>query len=392
MEYRHRGYTGEDAERDELDRQIRAAATRQLDGQIAQYRTPAKLKWQPYDYEISAREILAHRAGDPLPREVHPLTEQRLQARSHWSNIDLARDILAASFGDQVLGWNDRQVHASAITTHVLGDLFSATANSRVLTRQPRLLDKLFTFTHAVELPNYLAATVGTFELTEEVGPALTVLQEWQTVDPQATTEAVALRMAPLRLRFSEQMVVNDDANAMRAIVDATVTSASQNELARAFGLLTANGAMADGDNLFIDANTTAGQSKNAAAIDAGIAKLRAQLIHGQAADIEPFALLVPAADEGTARTVVHDMGGPEWLRVVGTSYLAAGAWYLTGDPTVWPVVSRATMAGSSGMSLRFTSGMPNEFEGSRDVILEALHTYEYRAISRTGICKIAIN
>ena len=393
MAYRTRGYTAEDRERDEMDRrQLQAAKAAHLDHQIAAYRTPRALRWGPMDYEASAREILAFNAGERLPTEPHPLTTQRLQSRSQWHVLDLARDILAASHGDHVLALDERQIHAAAIASHVISDLYADTANARVLRRQPRLLDKVIRWTRPLEISNYLPTTAATIELEGGIGTPSIHPQEWQTVQPVAAHEAVALAMVPIRLRFTEQMIVDDDVNAVTAILDAVVNSAAQAELNAAFSVLNTAGNLSDGESLFIASNTVEGQSKNAAAIDAGIAKLRAQNLNGQAADIEPDILLCPAADEATVRTIVHNLGGDGWITVIGTSYLTAGAWYLAGDPEVWASVTRATMAGSNGASLRFQAGALVGSEGARDATIGGFHAYRYQAVSRTGLVKIEVS
>lgn len=349
--------------------------------------------WSAQDKRESAAEILAVKAGERLPEDPHPLTRQRLATRSDWTTVDLLRDILAAQWGGHVVDWSDRQILAHGAGTAELGELYHANANRRLLTRQPRLLDKVFAFCAPTEAKDFKPQETGLFDLEVGIDTASDAIREWQTMKPKATSEAVALRWSPVRLRFTEQLIVDDNFGAINGIVDAVSVAAAQNELSGAFGVLTDNGNLRDSSALFVTANTVSGASKNAAAIDSAISKLRAQTLNDASCDAEPSALLVPAEDEATARGIIAAASANnDWLRLVATAFLPSGAWYLTADPTLWPCIVRQTMRGNDGQSLRFSPGTPNEREGSRDVILEGLHAYRYAATGRAGLVKIEVS
>ena len=153
--------------------------------------------WSPQDKRESAAEILAVKSGERLPEDPHPLTRQRLATRSDWTTVDLLRDVLAAQWGGHVYDWDDRRVLAHGAGTAELGELYHANANRRLLTRQPRLLDKVFAFCAPTEAKDFKPQETGLFDLEVGIDTASDAIREWQTVKPKATSEAVALRWSP---------------------------------------------------------------------------------------------------------------------------------------------------------------------------------------------------
>jgi hypothetical protein len=246
-----------------------------------------------------------------------------------------------------------------------------------------------------VEVKDYRPDTLGTIELDAEVPAPSAILQPWQTLSFTSSGEVLQLGMAPLRIRFSEQLLLNDNVGALDESIRAAQIAASQNELSSLFGLMNDNPDMADGAPIF-DAGTgnlLAGASKDLAAVNGAVALLRAQQVNGKSCDADAALLAVPAGDEATARTIVMAGSGvTPWVEVVATDYLDAGAWVLFASPTVWPVFVRGTPRGAGGISLRFSKGSPNEREGTRDLILEGFHTVAYAAASRVGAVLIEVS
>ena len=361
--------------------------------QHLQTKGAAPATWRPEDYAVAHGQILASRLASRLPETLHPLASESLDCGRVPSLLDLARTYLAAQYGVQARGWDVRDIMATG-TAH-LADIIVNQVNAQVLARQPDLLRKALRITRPVEVKDYRPDTLGTIELDAEAPAPATTLQPWQTLSFTSSGEVLQLAMAPLRVRFSEQLLLNDNVNALDESVRAAQIAASQNELAALFGLMNDNVNMSDGSPIFAGArgNLLAGQSKDLAAVNAALALLRAQQVNGKSCDADAALLAVPAGDEATARTIaMAGSGVTPWLEVVASDYLDAGAWVLFANPTVWPVFVRGTPRGAGGVSLRFNKGNPNEKEGVRDLIIEGFHTVAYAPVSRVGAVLIEVS
>lgn len=345
-------------------------------------------RWDAEDHRIAALQVYAAKYGEALPDDAHPLAHQMLEKRDDWWSIDLARRVLAARLGAVVDDWNDLQVLASG--TEILGSLYESNAHRRVLARMPRLLAKIRAFCQETENPNYMPASVGSFSLTDGIAVSSEGARPWQTLQLQGDAESVALRSSPVRLRFTQQIILNDDSGYISAMIDAVLIAAAQNELREAFSALTDNANLSDGEPLFGLANTVTVDTSATSAIDSAVAKLRGQELNGAPVDVDPHALIVPAVDEATARKLVSELDpGQPWIDVVGTSYLPEDAWYLFADPEMMPVVQRVLLKGSNGQSLKFDPVGPKPEESGADIILGGMHTYRYQPVSRLGAVRI---
>lgn len=349
--------------------------------------------WSESDYFAAHGQILAEMAGRRIPAEDwHPLALEMTENGSAPSLVDMARAAAVKVYGDHAAAWDARQVLASggAGSDH-LGDLLSGLAHRLVLGRQPALLGPALKLCRGVELQNYQTSTVGTVELAAGIEPPTGANRPWQKLVPSGRAEQMALRSAPVRVRFSEILLLNDDINLVQHTLDAAGTSAAQSELSALFSLLNTDVALQDGTPAFHadHGNALAGQTKNLAALDAAVSALRAQVVNGRPADCAPRYLVVPAGDELAARALVRQAYGESAeVEVIASSYCET-YWWLFSDPGVWPVLLRGTGRGTGGVSLRFMAGRPNADEGNRDLVLEALHTFDYAIASRVGAVRI---
>jgi len=358
------------------------------DPRAPQHTTINRPKWRAADHLSAHGEVLANRIfNEPVQ---HPLAEAMVQNHATPSLLELAERYLIATQGEHVRGGDMRSVLAAS-TDH-LGDLLEGLASRIALSRQPALLDPLLRFTRAVELNNYLESSAGTVELATEINAADERMRPWQTLQPSGSAESLALRSSPIRIRFPEQLVVNDDVNAIERTLEAAAIASAQNELESAFSLLNNDVVLADGANAFSAAagNAIAGSSKDASGLNTAVGTLRKQVINGKHADVQFRYLLVPADDEITATKLIRDIyGDTNAVGVIATAYLDQ-YWYVAGDPDAWPWLLRATMRGRNGVSLGFQRDMPNDREGSRDLVLSALHTYDFAIASRIGAVRMA--
>lgn len=328
-------------------------------------------------------------AGNPVG-DLHPIAEKALRDGGQQHLTDLARRFAAMHYGPEANSWDDRQV--LAVSTGHLSDVLADTPNRVALERAPNLISKVLRITWPVELVDYRPAGFETVELdSESPAPSAVELGEWSSFSPTSSAENLQLESVPLRVRFSEQLVVNDDVFALSRTLEAAMVAASQNEPSAAFGLLVSNGNLGDGSALFSAgaSNLLTGQSKAASALNNAIEALRNQQINGKNADADPVASIVPSADEATARALVAAVSTAEpWVDVIATSHVTA-QWYLMADPMTWPVLVRGTLAGANGEPLRFVPGLPNAKEGSRDLVMKGSHAVAYVPISRVRAVRI---
>ena len=382
-------------ERDPFDisPDIAALSPDQLEARLESYRRgPLAVNWTRADLRQAHGEILAAMSGCHLGADIHPLTEKALRDGGAPSILGLARDYCTAMHGAEANRWDDRAILAQAVSTGHLADALADVANNAILDRAPRLLGKLLAITRPVELRDFRAANVSAVELDAELpSPQILEGQMWQKVTATSAAEDLQLATVPLRLRFSEQLAVNDNVDALARTVEAAQIASAQNELTTCFDILTTNGNLSDGSALFDAAfgNLISGQSKAASALNNAADALRSQQVNGKNCDADPRILLVPSSDEATARALVRDASiDAGWMRVIGTSYVSS-EWYMFSDPRDWCIVARGTLRGSDGQSLRFSAGAANAKESIRDVILEGMHSVDYAAIGRIGCVRV---
>lgn len=153
---------------------------------------------------------------------------------------------------------------------------------------------------------------------------------------------------------FTWEQIINDDLSAIGGVQDKFGFLAAQKEDAVAFGVITANAAMADTYAIFQAANhvnyTASGTAISATSIGVGISQMMAQTDAGAAStdalDIMPGVLLCAPAKLAVARQNVYGQYDPNaalgasavnpWqgdLEVISSGYLTGNAWYLIASP-----------------------------------------------------------
>jgi hypothetical protein len=236
-------------------------AARHLDRQLDKYREPAAPRWNYQDLLEAHGEVLDIMAGAPRTgRQFHPLAAELLDAGATPSLENLARSACIMVHGEAARSWSSHDVFAwgSPGVAH-LGDILSSVANTFILSRQPSLLALILATTLPREVKDFRPVKAATVELATGIDAA-TVLDTipWQTMRPTASAENLQLAKSPVRIRFNEIDVVNDDVGALLETVRAVQIAASQNELETWSALLNADVDMADGDPAF---STTAGNA-----------------------------------------------------------------------------------------------------------------------------------
>ena len=162
-------------------------------------------------------------------------------------------------------------------------------------------------------------------------------------------------------IQLTREMVINDDLSAFSDMAMMLGQAAARTVNADVLGVLTTNGATADGYNLFSTdhANLTGtGTAISVASLGLGRKMMRVQTdpSGNEAANIQPRYLLVPVGKEDMAREIIMspyntDATGQlkpnaikEWgmLDVISDPLLdsnSATAWYLLADPAIRPLL-----------------------------------------------------
>jgi hypothetical protein len=294
MEFRHRTNYQEPAASSPADptpdwiaRMSPAELAAELEAAKAAYRTKPKRapRHREADLVQAHAEILANRSRGN--RVSHPIAEEMLANGGQPSLMAMARTWAANMNGPEAHNWSDHQVLAYASSSH-LSEVMSVNANSIVMSRAPELQRIPIRLSRAVSLPDYKPMSVGTLTLDAAIPEPSLALDEWNSVTPTVTVGYLQAGMAPLRIRFSEILIQNDDTEAMARTVEATLLAASQNETAMFVRLLTTNGNLPDGQPWFSDFNTVLGSSASVTSLAAGMQKMREMTVNGLPADFRP--------------------------------------------------------------------------------------------------------
>ncbi len=352
--------------------------------------------WRPGDYVQAHSQLLlqaqGHRVSDP-----HPLTQSLLSGNDADASLGaIVKAGARLQIGDRAKDYDVRGLLIGGFGTDHLGDVLANTANRVVLETAPAMLNMVNAITRGVEVRDYRPSSAGTIHLNVELGlPTASDFQQYQSVMPKGQAETLALRVAYVRERITPMVVANDDVSGIAAIHQAVVTASMQAEIAMLAALLNNAVTLNDGAALFTSAagNLLQGQSKDMAALNGAANLLRAQVRNGRAIDADPAVLVVPAADEISARKLVAEATGQkDWVAVYGSAYIDAGSWVLFADPAVWPVIVRGTLRGSNGQSLKFYREEITADDPAGSVILGASHSIDYAAVSRVGAVKIEVS
>lgn len=180
---------------------------------------------------------------------------------------------------------------------------------------------------------------------------------------------------------IDRQTLINDDLSAFTRIPELMARAAADLETDTVYSIITTNGAMADGGNLFnATATTTAGGHANltstgtaisVTSLDVGRAAMRVQKgLEGRPINVAPQFLLVPAAKETVAQQYTSadfvsakssDINPfKSRLQVITEPRLDAASavsWYLVADPAQIDTIEYAYLEGADGVYLETRQG-----------------------------------
>jgi len=189
---------------------------------------------------------------------------------------------------------------------------------------------------------------------------------EYQTAFFSDAQESYRVITKGIKVPFTRQMIINDDTRALTRIPQLFGTSAKRMEADAVYSLLTANGAMSDGKNLFHADHrnlAAAGAVLGSDSLGVGRAAMRKQKgLKGERIDIVPAFLLVPVILELAAEVILRSASLPTAEMSAGVHNPWAGkltpvadphlddasekAWYLLGSPNQAPVIEAAFLEG----------------------------------------------
>lgn len=196
----------------------------------------------------------------------------------------------------------------------------------------------------------------------EDAGHFRDAVAPGDEIDYYGVTEGVSepIQLLTYRsgLKFTREMLLNDDVDTIGRLVANAGDSAARLEDRLAINVLTSNATMSDGSALFSTAhgNTTTG-AINRTNLSTAAAKMANHAdAAGNPLDIQPGVLLTPMAAQSEADTFISSatsdrlvMPGRDPLKVVSTAILDADStsrWYLLADPTRYPALEVAHLRG----------------------------------------------
>lgn len=177
--------------------------------------------------------------------------------------------------------------------------------------------------------------------------------------------EKVKAKQLDAGIIIGRRALLNDDLSALADFSSMIAIRAAADENARAYAVLAANAALADGVALFHAdrANLAATGTDVAAGLDAAVASLRAMKgLDGVQLNVAPRFLIVGPAREAAARRAVADITPTKsadvnpWagaFEVVVDAAIPGNTWYLAADPAAVPCVVYGCVAGSNGPEIR---------------------------------------
>ena len=186
---------------------------------------------------------------------------------------------------------------------------------------------------------------------------------EYRTADLSESSETYAVATRGRIIRLTRQMIINDDLGGFNRIAQMFGAAARRFENSTVYGLITANGAMSDGQNLFSAAHNNLLGAAALSADNLAIARsaMRRQVgMAGEPLDVQPAFLLTGPELETTAEVILRSAALPNasmssgvynpWagkLTPVSDALIAdTNAWYLFALPSQYPVVEVAWLMG----------------------------------------------
>jgi len=313
--------------------------------------------------------------------------------------LDIVRESLEQS-GERVRGLDPRALITRALTPASTSDfpsLLGALVNKTLLTA--------YTEAPATWMPLVARSDASDFKTKYAIklsgSPDLAVKREngeFQTAEFSDSKESYAVSTRGRIIRLTREMIINDDLGGFARIARAFGYAARRWENSVVYGLITANGAMSDSQNLFSAAhnNTLVAAALSADALGIARAKMRRQTgVNGEKLDVQPAFLLTGPELETTAEVILRSAALPTGTMSSGVYNPWAGrlvpvadplitdtnAWYLFASPNQYPVVEVAWLMGEE---MPFIDEQPI-FETGGDIGILVRHDFGAGVVDYVG-------
>lgn len=310
-------------------------------------------------FRAAALDGLLLRCGLPVDQPAQGAREFR-----NMRLLDIVRESLEQS-GERVRGLDPRALITRALTPASTSDfpsLLGALVNKTLL--------GAYMEAPATWLPLVARSDASDFKTKYAIklsgSPDLAVKREngeFQTAEFSDAKESYAVSTRGRIIRLTREMIINDDLGGFNRIATAFGYAARRWENSVVYGLITTNGAMSDGENLFSAAhnNTLTAAALSADSLGIARAKMRRQTgLNGEKLDVIPAFLLTGTELETTGEVILRSTALPTGTFSAGVHNPWAGklvpvadplisdtnAWYLFASPNQYPVIEVAWLMG----------------------------------------------
>ena len=287
------------------------------------------------------------------------------------SLLDLAKEALILK-GESVRGMDGMEVSQRALhSTSDFPILLSNTANKSLVAAYNAAPQTFRPLVRTVSVPDF--KTVSRVSLAGK--PNLEVVNEggeFKRGSLDEAQETYSIKTYGKVLAVTRQTIVNDDLDGLGRIPSLFGRAAADLESDLVWGLITANGTMGDGRALFQAANhanlASSGGALSIATVGAARKSIRLQKdLSGNRINIQPEALIVPAALEVTAQQFLapgnqyqaNAVSGATGPNIFGGAFNliveprlddnSATAWYMASSPSQLDMIELAYLQGRSG-------------------------------------------
>jgi hypothetical protein len=350
--------------------------------------------------------------------EMYKDCAERGRQYASYQLVDLARECLE-SIGVSTRSMSRSEIAATALNGRIshrekLGGGYATTSDFPNILAQiaGKTLRRGYELAPRTFMPFCRMATVPNFKLqtslqTSDIAPLELVNEhgEFKTTTITEGKETYQVLTYGNLVNFTRQVIVNDDLNALASIPAKFGDAAARRENIVVWGLITANAAMSDGENLFSAAHTNLQTGAGSALGVTGLAGARTAMRNqtapkGGVLNLAGKFLLVPTALELTAEQLTDPTGlltstlgstVPQWMRnrtVIVEPLLDANSsayWYLAADPATIDGIVYVYLEGQQGVFYETEQGF--EIDGTK---FKARHDFgagviEYRGLSRNN-------
>lgn len=251
---------------------------------------------------------------------------------------------------------NDMMVRARGLTSSDFSAVV-ATAGRVFAEARYRAAARHLAFCESVEVRNFKPESVGDLAVANElplVGEGAEITAHRALLADGGITAAL-MSYASI-LKYSRDVVINDNARLVASSLAAFGNAAARTEARLVYQALESNPVMPDGAPAFhedfgnIVVPTEGSAALGEEILGAGLSALRkgASLLRndGDVADLDAAHLIVSAELEFTARKLASSASMP--IDIVATTRITAGRWYLLPDRSVQPVVAALRLKGAA--------------------------------------------